>query len=71
MRSPRPLDRGEWRGVIAILVLFIPTTLFWATYEQGGNTIVLWADANTDRVVGLLVLSLEIPTTWFLAFNPS
>ena len=66
----RPLDRGEWRGVIAILVLFIPTTLFWATYEQGGNTIVLWADANTDRVVSLLGLAVEIPTTWFLAFNP-
>ena len=66
----RPLDRGEWRGVIAILVLFVPTTLFWATYEQGGNTIVLWADANTDRVVSLLGLAVEIPTTWFLAFNP-
>ncbi len=67
---PRPLDRGEWRGVIAILVLFIPTTLFWATYEQGGNTIVLWADANTDRMVGLPGFAVEIPTTWFLAFNP-
>ena len=66
----RPLDRGEWRGVIAILVLFIPTTLFWATYEQGGNTIVLWADANTDRMVGLPGFAVEIPTTWFLAFNP-
>jgi len=65
----RPLDRGEWRGVIAILVLFIPTTLFWATYEQGGNTIVLWADANTDRAVSLLGFAAEIPTTWFLAFN--
>jgi proton-dependent oligopeptide transporter, POT family len=68
--GPRPLDRNEWRGVIAILVLFIPTTLFWATYEQGGNTIVLWADANTDRAVNLFGLVAEIPTTWFLAFNP-
>jgi proton-dependent oligopeptide transporter, POT family len=66
----RPLDRDEWRAVVAILVLFVPTTLFWATYEQGGNTIVLWADANTDRTVDLLGFSAEIPTTWFLAFNP-
>ena len=65
-----PLDRGEWRAVIAILVLFIPTALFWATYEQGGNTIVLWAEANTDRNINLFGLSTEIPTTWFLAFNP-
>jgi proton-dependent oligopeptide transporter, POT family len=66
----RPLEREEWRAVIALLVLFVPNTLFWATYEQIGNTIVLWADANTDRTVALFGLSAEIPTTWFLAFNP-
>ena len=66
----KPLDRGEWRGIIALLVLFVPTTLFWATYEQIGNTIILWADANTDRTVSLLGLTAQIPTTSFLAFNP-
>jgi proton-dependent oligopeptide transporter, POT family len=66
----RPLDRNEWRGVIALLVLFVPTTLFWATYEQSGNTIVLWADANTDRTVDVFGSVSKIPTTWFLAFNP-
>jgi len=38
-----PLTREEWRGIIAILILFVPTALFWATYEQAGNTIALWA----------------------------
>ena len=66
----RPLDRNEARSIIALLVLFIPTTLFWATYEQSGNTIVLWADANTDRALDLLGFATQIPTTWFLAFNP-
>ena len=69
-RQARSLDRDEWRGVIAILVLFVPAALFWATYEQAGNTIVLWADANTDRTIDLLGIGAEIPTTWFLAFNP-
>jgi POT family proton-dependent oligopeptide transporter len=64
------LDHDEWRALVAILVLFIPTALFWATYEQQGNTITLWADANTDRTIGLLGLQMEIPATWFLAFNP-
>ena len=50
----RPLDRGEWRAVAALLVLFVPNTLFWATYEQAGNTVALWADANTDRAINLL-----------------
>jgi proton-dependent oligopeptide transporter, POT family len=66
----RPLDREEWRGVIALLVLFVPAALFWATYEQMGNTISLYADANTDRTFSLLGLAGEIPTTWFQAFNP-
>jgi proton-dependent oligopeptide transporter, POT family len=66
----RPLTRDEWRGVTAILVLFVPTALFWATYEQAGNTIVLWADANTDRTIDFLGFAAEIPTTWFLALNP-
>ncbi|HXQ84032.1 MAG TPA: peptide MFS transporter, partial [Xanthobacteraceae bacterium] len=66
----RPLDRDEWRAIIALLVLFLPNTLFWATYEQIGNTTILWADGNTDRTIGLFSLSTEIPTTWFLAFNP-
>ena len=66
----RSLDRGEWRAVIAILVLFVPIALLWATYEQQGNTIILWADANTDRTIDLFGFHTEIPTTWFLAFNP-
>jgi POT family proton-dependent oligopeptide transporter len=65
-----PLTRGEWHGILALLVLFIPTTLFWAVYEQQGNTIVLWADDHTNRMVNLLVWRGEIPITWFQAFNP-
>ncbi len=70
LTETKPLDRGEWRGIIALLVLFVPTTLFWAAYEQMGNTIILWADARTDRTVSLFGLTGQIPTTSFLAFNP-
>src|ERR1700735_3541165 len=65
-----PLTRAQWRAIIALLVLFVPNTLFWGTYEQIGNTIVLWADADTDRAIALFGLHAEIPTTTFLAFNP-
>ncbi len=68
--EPRPLGRDEWRAVAALLVLFVPNTLFWATYEQMGNTTILWADADTDRIIALLGFAAQIPTTWFLAFNP-
>jgi POT family proton-dependent oligopeptide transporter len=65
-----PLTRAQWRAIVALLVLFVPNTLFWGTYEQIGNTIVLWADADTDRAIALFGLHAEIPTTTFLAFNP-
>jgi proton-dependent oligopeptide transporter, POT family len=64
------LDRDEWRAVLALVALFVPTSLFWACYEQQGNTIALWADDYTDRYVDLLVWKGEIPITWFQAVNP-
>src|SRR5215210_2144277 len=69
-REKRQLDAAERRGIVALLLLFVPVTFFWATYEQQGNTIALWADTFTDRSINLLVWHGEIPTTWFQAFNP-
>jgi POT family proton-dependent oligopeptide transporter len=69
----KPLDAKERRAVLALLALFVPNTLFWAAYEQMGNTIILWADGYTDRSIDALHLSgltAQIPTTWFLAVNP-
>jgi POT family proton-dependent oligopeptide transporter len=69
----KPLDGNERRAVFALLALFVPNTLFWAAYEQMGNTIILWADAYTDRSLDPLHLfgsGTQIPTTWFLAVNP-
>jgi POT family proton-dependent oligopeptide transporter len=60
------LDRSAWRSILAIFLLYAPVSLFWATYEQQGNTITLWADQFTDR----RFLGWEIPVTWFQAFNP-
>ena len=61
-----PLGRDEWRALGALVLLALPVTFFWATYEQQGNTIALWADGYTDRIIG----SWQIPTTWFQAVNP-
>ena len=37
----------------ALILLALPVMFFWATYEQQGNTIALWADAYTDRTINL------------------
>jgi proton-dependent oligopeptide transporter, POT family len=69
-RERQRFGREQWRAIAALLVLCIPVTLFWGTYEQQGNTIALWADQYTDRTVNLIVWRGEIPVTWFQAFNP-
>jgi POT family proton-dependent oligopeptide transporter len=51
---PQPFGRDEWRAIGALMLLALPVMFFWATYEQQGNTIALWADAYTDRTINLL-----------------
>ena len=66
----QPFGRDEWRAMGALMLLALPVMFFWATYEQQGNTIALWADGYTDRTINLLFWSGQIPVTWFQAFNP-
>ena len=48
------------------MVLVIINALFWAVYEQQGNTLQIFADRNADWHV----LGFEMPSTWFQAVNP-
>ncbi|KAB7741517.1 MFS transporter [Parvibaculum sedimenti] len=69
--APRaPLTRDDWRSIGSLGLLCVFVAFFWATYEQQGNTIALWADGYTDRAVNLLVWRGEVPTTWFQSLNP-
>jgi POT family proton-dependent oligopeptide transporter len=65
-----PLTSADWRAVLAIILLCLPTTLFWATYEQQGNTISLWAEQFTNRALIPGIVDWQIPVTWFQSFNP-
>jgi len=60
---------GLGPSLTAILLLFLPAALFWAAYEQQGNTIALFAE-HADRTINLGFWRGEIPVTWFQAFNP-
>jgi len=64
----QPFGRDEWSALGALVLLALPVTFFWATYEQVGNTIALWADIHTERTIA--PLAFTIPTTWFQAVNP-
>jgi POT family proton-dependent oligopeptide transporter len=56
--------------VLALIGICALVTLFWAAYDQQGNTIVLWAEDFTDRSIDLAFWQGEIPSPWFLALNP-
>ncbi len=57
----------EKRRIMALGVLCFLNILFWANYEQQGNTLALWADTNTDRIM----FGWEMPASWFQSFNPA
>src|SRR5689334_21547769 len=40
--SGKPMTIAERGSFAALLCLFLPVSLFWATYQQQGNTITLW-----------------------------
>ncbi|MBN9589886.1 MAG: hypothetical protein BGN85_11295 [Alphaproteobacteria bacterium 64-11] len=66
----KPLNAQERKSVMSLLLIVIPLVLWWACYEQQGNIIALFADANTDRRLIPGLINWEIPVTWFQSFNP-
>jgi POT family proton-dependent oligopeptide transporter len=61
-----PITSYQWKGIIGLIVLTVLNIVFWAVYEQQGNTVQLFADRNTDWHF----YKWQLPSTWFQAFNP-
>lgn len=62
-----PLSKQEWAAVGALAVLCFLNIMFWAIYEQQGNTLQIWADSKINWDIG----GITIPSTWFQSFNPA
>src|SRR6201999_1769263 len=60
--SPQERKRSS-----AVLVLFVASCLFWASFEQAGSTLNLFAERNTDRH---MPFGLLFPATWFQTVQP-
>lgn len=61
----QPLTQKEWRAVWGLIGLACLNIVFWAVYEQQGNTIQIFADQNTNWTI----FGWEMPSTWFQAVN--
>jgi proton-dependent oligopeptide transporter, POT family len=66
----RRLDSDERRSMLALVGITAMVALFWAAYDQQGNTILLWAEDFTNRSVEFAIWRGNIPSAWFLALNP-
>jgi proton-dependent oligopeptide transporter, POT family len=60
------ITANEWQRITVLLVVCFLVSVFWAVFEQQGNTMQLWADNNTNWNFG----GFQIPSTWYQAFNP-
>jgi proton-dependent oligopeptide transporter, POT family len=61
------LDDGEKKRVWALIGLCLLNVVFWAVYEQQGNTMQTWAD---EKTIWPMIMGFRIPATWFQSFNP-
>lgn len=66
-KEKQKLSASEWKRVWALLILCALNVVFWAVYEQQGNTMQAWAD---EKTVWPVILGFQIPSTWFQSFNP-
>ncbi len=60
-----PITSRQWKAIGGLIVLAILNIVFWMVYEQGGNTLQLFADRNADWHV----FGLNIPSTWYQSIN--
>jgi POT family proton-dependent oligopeptide transporter len=56
----------ERKRSAAVLVLFVASALFWASFEQAGSSLNLFAERNTNRYIG----SFQFPAGWFQFVQP-
>jgi POT family proton-dependent oligopeptide transporter len=62
-----PFTPDEWRRIWALVALCALNVVFWAAYEQQGNTMQLWADEQT---VWPTFFGWQVPSPWYQSFNP-
>jgi POT family proton-dependent oligopeptide transporter len=64
--TKQPLTAEERDRLRVIFVVFVFVVMFWASFEQAGGLMNLFADQYTNREVG----SFTVPTGWFQSLNP-
>jgi POT family proton-dependent oligopeptide transporter len=65
-RSRAPLTRRELTRVLAIVILFAFTIMFWSAYEQKGASLNLFARDLVERTL----FGWDFPASWLQSLTP-
>lgn len=65
--APHAAKAAPRRTFLLLGAVALAVVVFRVAYEQTGNTLALWTDANVDRS---LPGGWAIPMTWFQSLNP-
>jgi POT family proton-dependent oligopeptide transporter len=66
MIGSRGWSPEERKRSTAILVLFVASAIFWASFEQAGSSLNLFAERGTNR----MLFGWEFPAGWFQTVQP-
>jgi len=61
----KPLTKIEKDRMLVMFLSFLLIIVFWGAFEQAGGLMNLYANDNTDRMLG----SFEVPASWFQSVN--
>ena len=65
------LSSDDWKAIGALILLIIPSALFWMAYSQQFIGILLWAQDYTDRTFAIPGLfHFNMPSSWSQSINP-
>lgn len=62
----KSLTKNEREQIMVIFILAFFVIFFWACFEQAGASLTIFADQQTDRMIG----GWEMPASWFQSINP-
>lgn len=68
----RPLTRVEKDRMKVMFLSFLLIIVFWASFEQAGGLMNLYADSKTNRILDLGWIGMnawEVPASWFQSVN--
>lgn len=63
-----PLTKIEKQRIAVIFALVFFSVFFWASFEQAGSSLTLFAEHSTNRIIPFL--NWEMPTSFFQSVNP-